>query len=39
MANSANYLHFQTLLKAYEKAYSDKDKNTAQVTVGKLWKK
>ena len=39
MADSVNYQYFQTLLQAFENTYPEKDKNTAQVTVAKIWKK
>ena len=39
MAGSVNYQYFQTLLQAFENAHPEKDKNTAQVTVAKIWKK
>ena len=39
MADSVKYQHFQTLLQAFENAHTEKDKNTAQVTVTKIWKK
>ena len=39
MADSVNYQYFQTLLQAFENAHPEKDKNTAQVTVAKIWKK
>ena len=39
MEDSVNDQYFQTLLQAFENVDLEKDKNTAQVTVPKIWKK
>ena len=38
MAGSVNYQHFKTLIEAYERVHSEKNKNTALIAVGKFWK-
>ena len=39
MADSVNYQHFNNLVEAYERANSEKNKNTSQTAVGRVWKK
>ena len=39
MADSVNYQHFKNLVEAYERAHSEKNKNTFETAVGKVWKK
>ena len=39
MTDSVNYQHFKTIVEAYEKAHPEKNKNTGQTAVGKVWKK
>ena len=39
MADSVNYQHFNNLVEAYERANSEKNKNTSQTAVGEVWKK
>ena len=34
-----NYQHFKILVEAYKTAHSEKNKNTSQTAVGKVWKK
>ena len=37
--SSVNYQHFKTLLETYERVRPEKNKNTAQTIIGKVWKK
>ena len=39
MTGSVNYQHFKNLVEAYERAHSEKNKNTSQTILGKVWKK
>ena len=39
MGDSVNYQHFNNLVEAYERANSEKNKNTSQTAVGEVWKK
>ena len=39
MAEPVNYQHFKTLVEVYERAHPEKNKSTAQTSVGNVWKK
>ena len=39
MAGSVNYQHIKNLVEAYERAHSEKNKNTSQIAIGKVWNK
>ena len=39
MTDPIDYQHFKTLVETYERADPEKNENTAQTAVGKVWKK
>ena len=39
MTDPINYQHFKTLVETYDRADPEKNENTAQTAVGKVWKK
>ena len=39
MADYVSYQHFKSFAEAYELAHSEKNENTSQTAVGKVWKK